>query len=106
MKKRYLNDLVKKCIITRIVHLDSTYLKFPQLRKFFLEKKGVHKSWYNFFDFQYKNQGFLYISPHWQIHKVLNKNILSLPRVFLMINDFSSEEWEYLINKYEKKIFK
>ena len=109
MKKRYLNDLVKKCILTRFFDLHcfgefiSPYLRFPQLRKFLLKEKGVHKSWYHFFEFQYKTLGYIYIAPVWQIHKVLNKNVLSWCSG-IYINDFTSEEWDYLVNKYEKKI--
>ncbi len=110
MKKRYLNDITKRVIVAYFLKIynspfdfDSPYLKFPQLRKLFLEEKGVHKSWYHFFEFQYKTLGYIYIEPVWQVHKILNKNILSRART---LNIFISEEWDYLVNKYEyeKKI--
>jgi hypothetical protein len=105
MKKRYLNNITKRVIVAYFLKIYnnspdfvSPYLRFPQLRKLFLEEKDVHKSWYHFFDFQYKTLGYIYIEPVWQVHKILNKNILFLPKTA-----FISEEWDYLVNKYEYK---
>lgn len=112
MKKRYLNNATINIIIKRFLSLydereglRSHYLRFPQIRKLFLKEQGVHKSWYHFFEFQYENQGYIYISPDWKVHKVLNEDILSHPRWGIyLINDFIPQEWDYLVNKYEKKI--
>lgn len=84
MKKRYCNKILphlfninKNCLFNKI-HKKSNFIFNKKILFLVLKQMNVHKSWYKFFIFQYKEHNYLYVHREWGTDKMLSKKHINL----------------------------
>ena len=101
MKKRYSNKLfphllnINKNFLFNKIHEKNDFIFNKDILLLVLKQMNVHKSWYKFFIFQYKEYNYLYVHREWNTYKTLSKNHLNLW-------SFNLKERVFLINHLTK----